>query len=446
MRKITKIIVPLFGFLGLTSIIGCSKTNKENKKHSESVQIQIKNIIKKQEETKNFVIENQKTKKFSNAELINPEKINNLVKTERKAQAFWPWSWEEPKKKAPVKFYDFFLNPKNTTSLAISGAFSGLSLVLGSVGLGYVFEKVVPNTKYWFWSYSFPKKVEKLLKAIFNCEISEDVKKAGSNLMLDLLRINDPELKKKFENFNNQLQNFLKNKTDAESIKTSLEANNFVTEYFDGEANKTNNGFISLILQAIEKDTTGKTAKNFVMLVDSLKVINKKDGNITSNNWHTFIFTDDAQKWYEIEGKYKHKNLSKQKERKKRQVEQNIKEQKNQREISNISEIQSENSLNKVFETLAESAISEENIKTEFEKYKNAIISLLDKIGKSLQLLPKAQKSEELKNNFTSLISIILYSVNAISGVKVIDNITNPLSTNINDLAKEISKFLTKNW
>ncbi|MDJ1648688.1 hypothetical protein [Mycoplasma phocimorsus] len=444
MRKITKIIVPLFGFLGLTSIIGCSKTNKENKKHSESVQIQIKNIIKKQEETKNFVIENQKTKKFSNAELINPEKINNLVKTERKAQAFWPWSWEEPKKKAPVKFYDFFLNPKNTTSLAISGAFSGLSLVLGSVGLGYVFEKVVPNTKYWFWSYSFPKKVEELLKAIFDCEISEDVKKAGSNLMLDLLRINDPELKTKFENFNNQLQNFLKNKTGAESIKSSLEANNFITEYFDENENETNkNGFISLILQAIEKDTTGKTAKDFVMLVDSLKRINKKVTNeITSKNWHKFIFTDDAKEWWNIELKSKKESLK----RKKRELSILMAEQKSNKMFSKINEIHTENNLKRVFEILIESTIEKEEIKTAIKKYEDNLVSLLDIIGKSLQLLSKSQKTDELKKCFTSLISIILYSVNAISGVKIIDNITNPLSTNINDLAKEISKFLTKDW
>ncbi|MDJ1646780.1 hypothetical protein [Mycoplasma phocimorsus] len=445
MRKITKIIVPLFGFLGLTSIIGCSKTNKENKKHSESVQIQIKNIIKKQEETKNFVIENQKTKKFSNAELINPEKINNLVKTERKAQAFWPWSWEEPKKKAPVKFYDFFLNPKNTTSLAISGAFSGLSLVLGSVGLGYVFEKVVPNTKYWFWSYSFPKKVEELLKAIFNCEISEDVKKAGSNFMLDLLRINDPELKTKFENFNNQLQNFLKNKTGAESIKLSLEANNFITEYFDEDENETNkNGFISLILQAIEKDTTGKTVKNFVMLVDSLKGINEEkiDEKVTPDNWHKFIFTDNKNKWHIIELKSK-KNTIKLNVRKKR----NTFEEKQMFGdlISNIKELQKESSLISLFEKLIKTTL-DDNKEAEFNKYKQKLISLLDKIGQSLQFISKSQKTDELKNNFTSLISIILYSVNAISGVKIIDNITNPLSTNINDLAKEISKFLTKDW
>ncbi|MDJ1645661.1 hypothetical protein QLQ80_00960 [Mycoplasma sp. M5725] len=443
MRKITKIIVPLFGFLGLTPIIGCSKTNKENKKHSESVQIQIKNIIKKQEETKNFVIENQKTKKFSNAELINPEKINNLVKTERKAQAFWPWSWEEPKKKAPVKFYDFFLNPKNTTSLAISGAFSGLSLVLGSVGLGYVFEKVVPNTKYWFWSYSFPKKVEELLKTIFDCEISEDVKKAGSNLMLDLLRINDPELKTKFENFNNKLQNFLKNKTDAESIKTSLEANNFITEYFDGEENKTNNGFISLILQAIEKDTTGKTAKNFVMLVDSLKGINNKNiSEATSENWHKFIFTDDAKKWYEIQLKVKIKetiNI-----RKKRQI--SAKRQTINNTIFSAEDLQTEKDLTSFFDKLIQTTLYEGKEKEAINKYKQKLILLLDIIGKSFQLLSKNQKTDELKNCFSSLIAIILYSVNAISGVKAIDYITNPLSTNTNDLAKEISKFLTKDW
>ncbi|MDJ1647755.1 hypothetical protein [Mycoplasma phocimorsus] len=444
MRKITKIIVPLFGFLGLTSIIGCSKTNKENKKHSESVQIQIKNIIKKQEETKNFVIENQKTKKFSNAELINPEKINNLVKTERKAQAFWPWSWEEPKKKAPVKFYDFFLNPKNTTSLAISGAFSGLSLVLGSVGLGYVFEKVVPNTKYWFWSYSFPKKVEELLKAIFDCEISEKIKKAGSNLMLDLLRINDPELKTKFENFNNQLQNFLKNKTDAQSIKSSLEANNFITEYFDGEANKTNNGFISLILQAIEKDTTGKTAKNFVMLVDSLKGINnKKNTNeITSENWHKFIFTDDKNKWHDIEQKSK---INKNARLKKETLKEKIK-QKSIITISKLEDLQVANTLEEVFEILIESTIIDDKIKIAFQKYKNKIIALFEKICHSLQFLSKSQKNDELKKYFSFFIVIIFYYINTISGMRIIDNITNPLSTNINKLGEEIAKFLTKNW
>ncbi|MDJ1648289.1 hypothetical protein [Mycoplasma phocimorsus] len=446
MRKITKIIVPLFGFLGLTPIIGCSKTNKENKKHSESVQIQIKNIIKKQEETKNFVIENQKTKKFSNAELINPEKINNLVKTERKAQAFWPWSWEEPKKKAPVKFYDFFLNPKNTTSLAISGAFSGLSLVLGSVGLGYIFEKVVPNTKYWFWSYSFPKKIEELLKTIFDCEISEKIKKAGSNLILDLLRTAESEFSMNNSNFRDNLHNFLKNKLNIQSIKSNLESNNFITEYFNSNSNNKINksGLVSLIIKAIENDATGKTAKDFVTFIDSLKGINEEkiDEKVTPDNWHKFIFTDNKNKWHIIELKSK-KNTIKLNVRKKR----NTFEEKQMFGdlISNIKELQKESSLISLFEKLIKTTL-DDNKEAEFNKYKQKLISLLDKIGQSLQFISKSQKTDELKNNFTSLISIILYSVNAISGVKIIDNITNPLSTNINDLAKEISKFLTKDW
>ncbi|MDJ1647444.1 hypothetical protein [Mycoplasma phocimorsus] len=463
MNRLTKFISVAMVFPGVGILISCTKINKNAKKEENFNQ---NKNIKNSNKTKI----NNDNNSPQNPYKINKQKDNKLpvvestIGIEKHVEPYEDVIDEENtdilitnniknKKRSSNWFSNLFANKNKTVPITIGGILGGASLILGFVGLGFLFEKVVPQTKYGIWSYSFPSKVEELLKSIFGGEISEKVKIAGSNFILDLLRITDPVLKNKISNFNNKLQNFIKNKTTANTIKESIEKYNFIAEYFDISVNnenqeKENNkeGILSLFLQAIEKDSSGKTAKDFVNLISNLKEVNnKKSKNISYENWHQFIFTDDPKEWYDIELKYKMKE-EKVKKRKKREIQLNKVVTRNTNTITNLTQLQNENDLMSFFDKLVDATLNEGKEKTAFEKHKNKFVSFFEKVANSLNNIFKIQKTTYLKNNFASFVEIFLFAFNTISGERVIDAIRLPWSISMKELSEMITKFLTKNW
>ncbi|MDJ1649139.1 hypothetical protein [Mycoplasma phocimorsus] len=464
MNRLTKFISVAMVFPGVGILISCTKINKNTKQEENFNQNKnIKNSNKTKINNDNNSPQNPyKTNKQKDNKL---PVVESTIGIEKHVEPYEDVIDEENtdilitnniknKKRSSNWFSNLFANKNKIAPITIGGILGGASLILGFVGLGFLFEKVIPQTKYGIWSYSFPSKVEEVLKSIFDNDYNPEAKNAASNLLLDILRISDKKLKETSKDLRHQIKHFFKNKKDVQSIKNSFENHNFITEYFNNNE-KQNNSFISIILEAIKSDNSGKTAKDFIELIYSLKIFTEKQPDkITQDNWYKFIFTDNLSTWQRIDNVPLLLNNSRARNRRDIIQVNNKNQEKVKLQTVEIFEtieqriikLQSEPDLTNLFNKLMEISFLDEEFKNAINKYIEKIILFLTTICESLSRLSKFQKTTKLKTAFTSFIETILFILNKLTNNKAIDHIRNPLSISMKELSEIITKFLTKNW
>ncbi|MDJ1646440.1 hypothetical protein [Mycoplasma phocimorsus] len=461
MNRLTKFISVAMVFPGVGILISCTKINKNAKKEENFNQNKnIKNSNKTKINNDNNSPQNPyKTNKQKDNKL---PVVESTIGIEKHVEPYEDVIDEgntdilitnniKNKKRSSNWFSNLFANKNKIFPITIGGILGGASLILGFVGLGFLFEKVVPQTKYGIWSYSFPSKVEELLKSIFDNDYNPEAKNAASNLLLDILRISDKKLKETSKDLRHQIKHFFKNKKDVQSIKNSFENHNFITEYFNNNE-KQNNSFISIILEAIKNDNSGKTAKDFIELIYSLKISKEEQFNkMTKDNWHKFIFTDNLNAWQRIETVQLLQNNIKKTRRKRYILEPN---NVNNSDIffvfedikTKIKNLQNEINLLNFLNKLIEISEIDGQEKTEVMKFIIKFETILNDINNGLSKLSNRQKNKELKQTFSFFIEMLLYIINKLTKNRGIDHIRNPLSISMKELSEMITKFLTKNW